>query len=104
MSDKKKNFSGRGPMTKGNHEPSLTPPIPFVPMKVDDSDEPLMVDITIKKNPLKKATKDNTKKKQFLAIETFTGNGDFLMIILKKLQTEIFEHLGIANVNKKVDK
>jgi hypothetical protein len=62
---------------------------------VDDYDEPPTVDITIKVN---------TEKKQFSAIEFFTGNGAFVVIVLKKLQTEIFEHLGIANVNKKVDK
>jgi hypothetical protein len=38
-----------------------------------------------------------------LAIETFTGNGAFVVTVLKKLQTEIFEHLGISNVPKKVD-
>jgi hypothetical protein len=101
MSDRKKKSSGRG--GKGNREPGLTPPIPLVPAKVDESDEPLMKDITIKKNPLKKATKDNTKKKQFSAIETFTGNGAFIVIILKKLPREIFERLDITNFNKKVD-
>jgi hypothetical protein len=40
-----------------------------------------------------------------MAIETFTCNGAFVMIILKKLQTEIFEHLGITNdPKKKVEK
>jgi hypothetical protein len=89
MSDKKKKSSGRGPTLKGDRKPGLTPPIPFVPVKVEDGDEPPMVDITIKKNPWKKATKDNTEKKQFSAIETFTGNrGGFIVIVLKKLQTE----------------
>jgi hypothetical protein len=62
-----------------------------------------IIRLLIKKNRSKKVTKDNTEKKQFLAIETFTGNGAFVVIILKKLQTEIFEHLGIVNNNKKVD-
>jgi hypothetical protein len=74
----------------------------FVPVKVDDIDEP-PTEISHLKNPLKKATKDNSEKKQLLAIETFTENGAFIVIILKKLQTDIFEHLGITNVNKKVD-
>jgi hypothetical protein len=103
MSEKKKS-SGRGSAPKGDREPGLTPPIPFVSAKMDESDEPRMVDITIKKNPSKKATKDNTEKKQFSAIETFTGNRASVVIVLKnKLQTEIFEHLGITHVNKKVD-
>jgi hypothetical protein len=52
-----------------------------VPVEVDDSDEPLTVEITIKKNPSKKATKYNTKKKQLLAIEMFTGNGTFVVAL-----------------------
>jgi hypothetical protein len=51
MPDKKKKSSGHTPTPKGDHEPGLSPPIPFVPAKVDESDEPLTVDITIKKNP-----------------------------------------------------
>jgi hypothetical protein len=103
MSDKKKKSSGHGSAPKGNREPRLTPPIPFVPAKVDDGDEPPTVDITIKKITSKKPTKDNTKKKHFSAIETFTGNGAFMVTVLKKIQTEIFEHLGIVNGHKKVD-
>jgi hypothetical protein len=104
MSDKKKKSSGHGSALKGDREPGLTPPIPFVPMKVDDIDEPPTVDITIKKNLLKKPTKDNTEKKPFSAmIETFTRNGAFVVTVLKKMQTEIFEHLGITNNHKKVD-
>jgi hypothetical protein len=48
---KKKKTSGCGSTPKDYREPSLTPPIPFVPLKVEDGDEPLTVDITIKKNP-----------------------------------------------------
>jgi hypothetical protein len=44
-----------------------------------------------------------TEKKTFLAIETFTGNGAFIVTALKKLQTDIFKHLGISNDPKKVD-
>jgi hypothetical protein len=70
---------------------------------VDKGDEPLTVDITIKKNTKKKLTKVNTEKKTFSAIETFTGNGAFIVTVFKKLQMEIFEHLGISNTPKKVD-
>jgi hypothetical protein len=51
----------------------------------------------------KKPTKVNTKKKTFSAIEAFTGNRAFIVTVLKRLQTEIFEHLGISNTPKKVD-
>jgi hypothetical protein len=53
MSDKKKKSSGGGSAPKeGDREPDLTPPIPFIPPKVDDGDDPPTVDITIKKpNP-----------------------------------------------------
>jgi hypothetical protein len=90
-------------MPKGDREPGLNPPIPFVPPKVDEGDEPPTVDINIKKNTKKKLTKVNTETKTLSAIETFTGIGAFIVTILKKLQTEIFEHLGISNVPKKVD-
>jgi hypothetical protein len=70
---------------------------------VDKEDEPPTVDITIKKNAKKKPTKVNTERKTFSAIETFTGNGAFIVTILKRLQMEIFEHLGISNDPKKVD-
>ena len=103
MSASKKKSSGRGSAPKGDHEPGLTPPIPFVLPKVDDNDKPLMVEITIKKNPSKKAMKDNTEEKEFPAIETFTGSEASTMIVLKRLQTEVFEHLGIANDYRKVD-
>jgi hypothetical protein len=49
MSAQKKS-SGHGSTPKGDCEPGLTPLIPFVPPKVDEGDEPPMVDITIKKN------------------------------------------------------
>jgi hypothetical protein len=64
MCYKKKKSSGCGPMPKGDPEPGLTPPIPFVPAKVDESDEPLTVDITIRKTPLKKATKNNCSQEE----------------------------------------
>jgi hypothetical protein len=72
MSSQKKKSSGRCSTLKGDREPGLNPPIPFVPPKVDEGDEPPTVDITIKKNTKKKPTKVNTKKKTFSAIETFT--------------------------------
>ena len=48
MSVQKKKSSGFGSALKGDHEPGLTPPIPFVPLKVDDEEKPPMVEITIK--------------------------------------------------------
>jgi hypothetical protein len=60
------------------------------------------VEITILKDPDKPATKDNTEKKEFPAIETFTSSGATTVIVLKRLQTEVFEHLGISNDNTKV--
>jgi hypothetical protein len=67
---KKKKSSGHGSASKGDCESGLTASIPFVPpKKVDDSDETLTVDITIKKNPSKRHTKDNTEKKYFSDIE-----------------------------------
>jgi hypothetical protein len=61
------------------------------------------VEITILKDPDKAATKDNTQKKEFPAIETFTGgSGATTVIVLKRLQTEVFEHLGISNDDTKV--
>lgn len=65
MSSQKKKSSGRGSTPKGDREPGLTPPIPFVPPKVEEGDEPPTVDITIKKNIKKKPTKDNTEKKTY---------------------------------------
>jgi hypothetical protein len=103
MSAQKKKSSGCGSTLKGDCEPGLNPLIPFVPLKVDEGDEPPTVDITIKKNTKKKPTKVNTKKKTFSVIETFTGSGAFIVMVLKKLQMEIFEHLGISNAPKKVD-
>jgi hypothetical protein len=91
MSAQKKKSSGRGSTPKGDREPGLTPPIPFVPPKVDEGGEPQTVDIMIKKNLKKKTTKVNTEKKTFSAIETFTGNGAFVVTVLKRIQTEIFE-------------
>jgi hypothetical protein len=45
-----------------------------------------------------KATKDsNTKKKELLAMENFTGRGATTIITLKRLQVEILEHLGVTN-------
>ena len=62
-------------MSKGNCEPNLNPPIPFVLPKRDDETSLLIVEIKILKYPTrKKATKDNTKKKELIAIETFTGS------------------------------
>ena len=49
MSAQKKKSSGCGPAPKGDCEPGLTPPIPFIPPKVDDEEKPPMVEITIKK-------------------------------------------------------
>jgi hypothetical protein len=97
MSAQKKKSSGRSSTPKGDSEPGLTPPIPFVPLKVDEGDEPPTVDIMIKMNAKKKTAKVNTEKKTFSAIETFTGNGAFIVTVLNRLQTEIFEHLGILN-------
>ena len=102
MSAQKKKSSGCGTTLKGDREPGLTPPIPFIPPKVDDEEKPPMVEITIKKNPDKKATKDNTEKKEFPAIESFTGSGATTIAVLKRLQTEVFEHLGIGNDYLKV--
>lgn len=55
---------------------------------------------TILKDPDESARKDNIKKKEFLAIETFTGSTSgatsTTVIVIKKLQMEGFEHLGIA--------
>jgi hypothetical protein len=42
--------------------------------------------------------------KPFLAIEMIIGNRAFIVTVFKKLQTESFKHLGIANKHKKVDK
>eukprot|EP00557_Chaetoceros_sp_GSL56_P012168 CAMPEP_0176484630 /NCGR_PEP_ID=MMETSP0200_2-20121128/4560_1 /TAXON_ID=947934 /ORGANISM="Chaetoceros sp., Strain GSL56" /LENGTH=472 /DNA_ID=CAMNT_0017881123 /DNA_START=218 /DNA_END=1637 /DNA_ORIENTATION=- len=103
MSSQKTKSSGRAPAPKGDREPGLTPPIPFVPPKVDDEDKPPTVEITILKDPSKKATKDNTEKKEFPAIETFTGSGATTVLVLKRMQTEVFEHLGIANDFAKVE-
>jgi hypothetical protein len=85
MSAQKKKSSGHRSAPKGDREPSLNPPIPFIPPKVDDDDEPPMADITLRKNPKKNPTKDNTEKKQYSAIETFTGNRAFIVTVLNKL-------------------
>jgi hypothetical protein len=69
---------------------------------LDNNDKPQTVEITILKDPDKPATKDNIKKREFPAIETFTGSGATTMIILKRLQTEIFQHLGLSNNKTKV--
>jgi hypothetical protein len=53
MSAQKKKISGHGSAPKGDCEPSLNPPILFVPPKVDDDDQPPTVDIMIKKNASK---------------------------------------------------
>jgi hypothetical protein len=98
----KKKSSGAASTPKGDREAGLNPPIPFVPKKFDDNDKPPTVEITILKDPDKPTTKDNTKKKEFSAIETFTGSGAITVIILKRLQTEVYEHLGISNDNTKV--
>jgi hypothetical protein len=101
MSAKKKS-SGAASMPKGDREAGLNPPIPFVPKKLDNDDNPPTVEITILKDPDKPSTKDNTEKKEFPAIETFTGSGATTVIVLKRLQTEVLEHLGISNDNMKV--
>jgi hypothetical protein len=103
MSSQKNKSSSCGSTPKGDREPGLTPPIPFVPPKVEEGDDPPTVDIMIKKNTKKMPAKDNSEKKTFSTIETFTGYRAFAVTVLKKLQTEIFEHLGIANDHKKVD-
>jgi hypothetical protein len=48
-------------------------------------------------------TKDNTKKKKFLAIKTFISDGLSTLITLKRIQTEILKQLGITNNHHKVD-
>jgi hypothetical protein len=55
------------------------------------------MEIMILKDPSKKQTKDNTEKKEFPTIEMFMGSSTTTVIILKSLQTEVFEHLGISN-------
>ena len=98
MSSQKKKSSGHAPAPKGDHEPGLTPPIPSVPPKLEDGEKPAQtVEFTILKDPKKKPTKDNIEKKEFPAVETFTGSGATTVIILKCLQMEVFKHLGIAN-------
>ena len=74
MSSQKKKSSGRAPAPKGDHKPGLTPPIPFILPKFKDGEKPQTVEITILKDPKKKPTKDNTEKKDFPAVETFTGS------------------------------
>jgi hypothetical protein len=101
MSVKKKS-SGAASTPKGDREAGLNPPIPFVPKKLDNDDNPPTVEITILKDPDKPATKDNTEKKEFPAIETFTGSGATTVIVQKRLKTEVFEHFGISNDNTKV--
>mmetsp|Transcript_17197 Transcript_17197/g.32552 ORF Transcript_17197/g.32552 Transcript_17197/m.32552 type:complete len:470 (+) Transcript_17197:1371-2780(+) len=104
MSSKKTKSSGsRGSTPKGDREAGLNPPIPFVPPKADDEKEPPTVEITILKDPSKSATKDNTEKKKFPAIESFTGSGATTVIVLKRLNMEVFEHLGISNDSTKVE-
>ena len=105
MSSKKTKSSGnRGSTPKGDREAGLNPPIPFVPPKADDDEkEPPTVEITILKDPSKSATKDNTEKKSFPAIETFTGSGATTVIVLKRLNTEVFEHLGIVSDHTKIE-
>jgi hypothetical protein len=44
MSAQKKKSSGCRSAPKGDGEPSLSPPIPFVPPKMDNDDETLTVD------------------------------------------------------------
>jgi hypothetical protein len=57
MSAKKKS-SGATSTSKGDCKAGLNPPIPFVPKKLDNNDNPPMVEITILKDPDKPATKD----------------------------------------------
>ena len=97
-----KKSSGAASTPKGDREAGLNPPIPFVPKKSDNNHNPPTVEITILKDPDKPATKDNTEKKEFPAIKTFTGSGATMVIVLKRLQMEVFEHLGIANKQTKV--
>jgi hypothetical protein len=84
MSTKKKS-SGAASTPKDDREVGLNPPIPFVPKKLDNDDNPPTVEITILKDPNKPATKDNTEKKEFPAIETFTSSGATTVIVLKRL-------------------
>ena len=102
MSVQKKKSSSHWSAPKGDCEPGLTPPIPCVPLKVDKGDKPPTVEITIKKNPCKKVMKDNTEKKEFLAIESFMCSGATTITVLTRLQTEVFKHLGIGNDPLKV--
>jgi hypothetical protein len=66
MSSQKKKSSGRGSAPKGDREPRLTPPIPFVPPKVDEGDELLTVDITIKKNDKKETDEGQYREEDLL--------------------------------------
>ena len=69
MSDQKKTSSCNIIMTsKSDSEVGLNPLIPFISSKRDDKSSLMNVEITIK------AMKDNTKKKELLAIETFMGS------------------------------
>jgi hypothetical protein len=44
-----------------------------------------------------KGYKGQTKKNELLAVKTFTGSGATMIIMLKRIQKEIFKHLGNAN-------
>jgi hypothetical protein len=96
MSVKKKSS---GVASTPDSEAGTNPLIPFVPKKLDNNDKPPMVEITILNDPDKAATKNNSKQNEFPAIETFTGSSATMVIVLKRLQTEVFEHLGISNNN-----
>ena len=83
---KKKKSSGNAPAApKGDHEPGLTPPMPFILPKLEDDEKPETVEIMILKDPKKKPTKDNPKKKEFPAVETFTGSCATTVIVLKHM-------------------
>jgi hypothetical protein len=93
MSTLKKNALGNAAMVhKSDFKPKLNPPIMFVTHKRDDEKIPLTVEIVILKDLRKMEMKDNTKKKELLATETFPSSGATTIIMLNRLQTEIFDH------------
>jgi hypothetical protein len=47
MNAQKKKSSGCGSAPKGDHESGLTPPILFVPPKVNNNDQPPTVDMSL---------------------------------------------------------
>ena len=65
MSTQKKKSSGCAPAPKGDRKPGLTPPIPFVPPKLEDCEKAQTVEMMVLKDPNKKPTIDNSKKRNF---------------------------------------